>query len=180
MRKYSITRALNLPEYKITEIISDTDKEIHIRTVPYKRKKALCSGCGEIHNGKIHSFKETVVEDRRLSGRRVYLHVIKRRYRCLKDGRLYVESVDWLKARSRVTNRLAQEVYRLTAIATNVEAGWLLGMDDEKVYRIDREILEELFKKKLEPPPAAVNISVDEVSYLGCAEKVKKRLYFRR
>ncbi|MCX6827027.1 MAG: ISL3 family transposase [candidate division Zixibacteria bacterium] len=39
-------------------------------------------------------------------------------------------------------------------------------MDDEKVYRIDREILEELFKKKLEPPPAAINISVDEVSYL--------------
>ena len=39
-------------------------------------------------------------------------------------------------------------------------------MDDEQVYRIDREILEELFKQKLEPPPAAVNISVDEVSWL--------------
>jgi len=166
MQRYSITKALNLPEYKITEILLDTDKEIYIRVVPYKRKKARCSGCGEIHDGKIHSFKETVVEDLRLLGKRVYLHVLKRRYRCLKDGQLYVESIDWLKPRSRVTKRLAQEVYRLTAITTNVEAGWFLGMDDEKIYRIDREILEELFKKKLEPPPAAINISVDEVSYL--------------
>jgi len=166
MQKYSITRALNLPEYKTTEILLDTDKEIHIRVVPYKRKKARCSGCGEIHSGKIHSFKETVVEDLRLLEKRIYLHVLKRRCRCLKDGRLYVESIDWLKPRSRVTNRLAREVYRLTAITTNTEAGWFLGMDDEKVYRIDREILEELLKKKLVPPPAAVNISVDEVSYL--------------
>jgi len=166
MRTYSITKALNLPEYKIREIISETDKEIHIRVEPYKRKKARCSGCGEIHAGKIHSFKEVVVEDLRLIGKRVYLHVTKRRYRCLKDGRIYVEAVDWLKSRSRVTKRLAQDVYRLTAITTNVEASWYLGMDDEKVYRIDREILEELFKQRLDPPPVAVNISVDEVSWL--------------
>ncbi|MCX6827028.1 MAG: transposase family protein [candidate division Zixibacteria bacterium] len=118
MQRYSITKALNLPEHKITEIILATDEEIHLRLKPYKRKKARCCGCGEIHGGKIHSFKETVVEDLRLLGKRVYLHVLKRRYRCLKDGRLYVESIDWLKPRSRVTNRLAQEVYRLTAITT--------------------------------------------------------------
>ena len=41
-----------------------------------------------------------------------------------------------------------------------------MGLDDEQVYRIDRETLEELFKQKLEPPPAAANISVDEVSWL--------------
>lgn len=58
------------------------------------------------------------------------------------------------------------EVYRLTAITTNQEAGWYLRLDDEKVYRIDREILEELFTKRLVPPPAAINISVDEVGYL--------------
>ena len=34
MQKYSITKALNLPEFKITEIISVTDEEIHIRLKP--------------------------------------------------------------------------------------------------------------------------------------------------
>lgn len=38
-------------------------------------------------------------------------------------------------------------------------------MDDEAVYRIDKDILEEKFKEKLIPTPKAVNLSVDEVSY---------------
>lgn len=166
MRTYSITKALNLPEYKITEILSETNKEIHIRVRPYNRKPFVCSGCGCVHNGLDRGVTEVVAEDLRLIGKRVYLHVIKRRQQCPKDGHIHVERIDWLKTRSRVTNRLAQEVYRLTAITTNQETGWYLGMDDEQVYRIDREILEELFKQKLEPPPAAVNISVDEVSWL--------------
>ena len=33
-----------------------------------------------------------------------------------------VETVDWFKPRSRVTNRLAQEVYRLTAKNTGVKS----------------------------------------------------------
>lgn len=63
MRKYSITQALSLPEYKITEIVSKTPDEIHIRLRAYKRKKAKCSGCGEYHETRIHGFKEIVVED---------------------------------------------------------------------------------------------------------------------
>jgi transposase len=53
----------------------------------------------------------------------------------------------------------------LTSITTNQEAGWYLGMDDEAVYRIDKEVLEEKAKEKLNPPPSARNISIDEVSY---------------
>ena len=49
MQVYSIRKALNIPEYKITEIISETDKELHIRLEPYKRKVFVCSGCGQIH-----------------------------------------------------------------------------------------------------------------------------------
>lgn len=38
-------------------------------------------------------------------------------------------------------------------------------MDDEAVYRIDKNILEEKFNERLMPIPKAVNLSVDEVSY---------------
>lgn len=166
MQKYSITKALGLPEYKITDIISETATEIHMRVLPYKRKKIICSGCGSEHRDGQRGATEVVVEDLRIVNKRVYLHVIKRRIICPQDRQIHVEAIDWLKPRSRVTNRMAHEVYRLTAITTNVEAGWYLGMDDEQVYRIDREMLEELFKQKLDPPPVAVNISVDEVSWL--------------
>lgn len=165
MRVYSIKKWLNIPQYKISGIIYEDEKRIEIRVEPYKRKVFVCSGCGKVHAKGHHGETETVVEDLPVFGKRVYLHVIKRRYICPKDKRTYIEEVPWLKKWSRVTKRFAKSVSRLTAITTNQEAGWYLGINDEVVYRIDKEILEEQAKEVLEPPPAAFNISVDEVSY---------------
>jgi transposase len=81
------------------------------------------------------------------------------------DGKIHTEIIPWLKKRSRTSKRFAEYVGRLTAITTNQEAGWFLNLDDESVYRIDKEILEEKAKEKLSPPPAAIHISIDEVSY---------------
>jgi len=166
MHKYTIKKVINIPEYKIAEIILINDKEIHLRLEPYKNKKAVCSACGKQHKKGYHGFKEIVVRDLSMCGRTVYLHVVKRRYRCLDKGGIYTEIVPWLKRYARVTSRFAEKVNRLTAITTNQEAGWFLGLDDEMVYRIDKEVLEEKAKQLLSPPPAATNISVDEVSYL--------------
>ncbi len=33
----------------------------------------------------------------------------------------------------RYTDRFAKEAYRLTAITTNLEAGWYLGVDDSSI-----------------------------------------------
>jgi len=165
MQGYSIRKQLNIPQYKITKIISENDKEIHIRLEPYKRKAFVCSGCGEVHKIGYHGVEESVVEDLALFEKRVYLHVVKRRYKCPQDNRIHIEEVPWVKKWGRVTKRFAERVNRLTAITTNQEAGWFLGLDDEVVYRIDKEMLEEKAREKLIPPPAAINISVDEVSY---------------
>ena len=70
-----------------------------------------------------------------------------------------------VKKNKRVTSKFSQEVYRLTSITTNQEAGWFLGLDDGSIYRIDKEMLEEKAKERLDPIPAAINLSVDEVSY---------------
>lgn len=166
MQRYSIKKALSIPEYKVIKIISENELEVHLRLEPYKRKSVVCSGCGQIHKVGYHGIEESLVEDLPISGKRVYLHVIKRRYRCTKDSRIHNEEVLWLKKWSRVTKRFAEQVGRLTAITTNQEAGWFLGLDDEVVYRIDKEILEEKFNQKLVPTPARINLSIDEVSYL--------------
>ena len=165
MQGYSIRKHLNIPQYKITEIISGNEKEVHVRLEPYKRKAFVCSGCGEVHRIGYHGIEESVVEDLALFDKRVYLHVVKRRYRCPKDNRIHIEEIPWVKKWGRVTKRFAERVNRLTAITTNQEAGWFLGLDDEVVYRIDKEMLEEKARERLMPPPAAINISVDEVSY---------------
>jgi len=40
-----------------------------------------------------------------------------------------------------------------------------MKVDDGVITRIDKEVLEELYEQRLNPPPAALNMSVDEVSY---------------
>lgn len=151
MHTYTVRKLLNIPEYKVTRVISIDDKEIHIRLQPYKRKKAICSECKQEHKVGYHSSREVIVEDKPISNLKVYLHFIKRRYRCPKDNRIHTEEISWLNKWSRVTKRFAQQVNRLTAITTNQEAAWFfglcpilwIGLDDEMVYRIDKEMLEE-------------------------------------
>jgi len=165
MRRYSIKKRLNIPEYKITDILLETEKEIRIKIEPYKRKRFICSGCGKVHKIGQHGLEEAIAEDLPIFEKRVYLHIVKRRYKCPADKSTRVEEITWLKKWSRVTKRFAEQVNRLTAITTNQEAGWFLGLDDEAVYRIDKEMLEARYNAKLVPPPAAINLSIDEVSY---------------
>ena len=40
-----------------------------------------------------------------------------------------------------------------------------MGVDDESIYRMDKSILEELFKERLIPTPCSKNNSVDEVAW---------------
>lgn len=165
MQVYGIKKRLNIPEYKITEIISESETEIHLRLEPYKKKPFVCSGCGLVHKTGYHGKEKSKAEDLPIFEKRTYLRVTKRRHVCPNDNRIYVEEIPWLNKWSRATKRFAQRVNRLTAITTNQEAGWFLGLDDESIYRIDKEILEAQYNAKLIPPPAAINISVDEVSY---------------
>ncbi len=108
---------------------------------PIEEVEPICSGCGKAHNTPIHSHGHVVIEDLPISGKRVFLHVRKRKMICPKDGRIRVEEFDWI--RERFTRRFADQVCRLTSITSNQEAGWYLGLDDEKVYRIDKSMLEE-------------------------------------
>jgi transposase len=164
MRNYSIRGLLNIPGYKIDQVLKKTERELHIRVVPYKKNQGQCSGCGGRHHS-IHSVKEIRAEDLGIGTRRLFLYIQKRRYYCPVDKRIHTEALPWIRMGRRVTNGFAASLNRLTAITTNQEAGWYLGLDDEQVYRIDRATLERLAKKRLEPTQASLNISVDEVAW---------------
>lgn len=163
MQNNNIRGLLKIPGYKIKEI-HKTELGLDIKLETYKRNRGKCSGCGERHGG-LHSVREMAAEDMRLGEERVFLHIPKRRYRCPKDHRIHTEEIEWIEMGARVTKRFGKAVNRLTAITTNQEAGWYLGLNDEKVYRIDKAMLEGLFEKRLNPTPASRNISVDEVAW---------------
>lgn len=159
----TITELLNIPTHRITQIAGYQEDRAYFVLEPREGVEPICSACGKEHAGLVHSKETVVVEDVGLCGRRVFLQVVKRKMRCPADGRIRVEKLAWI--RERFTKRFAEQITRLTAITTNQEAGWYLGLDDEKVYRIDRKMLEEAARHKLEPVPAPTHMSVDEVAW---------------
>ena len=164
MRHNNIRGLLRIPGYKIKEVIEKTDQEMHIRIEAYKRNVGKCSGCNCEHEG-LHSRIEMIAEDIRLGERRIFLYIPKRRYKCPKDGKIHTETIEWIELGARATKAFSRQVNRLTSITTNQEAGWFLGLNDEKVGRIDKAILGRLFETRLVPTPASRNISVDEVAW---------------
>lgn len=165
MAKNNIQKLLNISNYKIVKI-KIIEEKIYIELEPYKKYKVKCTECGKVHKKGYHGFYIITIEDLPVFGLKTYLIVKRRRYKCTENDKVYAEDIPWISKGARVTTRYAKQINRLTAITTNQEAGWYLGLNDEVVYRIDKEILEAQAKEKLNPPPAAANISVDEVSYL--------------
>ena len=157
-----ITELLELQNYKAAMVIK-TEESINVILERIKDTPPVCSGCGKVHGTSTHSSDVVTVEDLRIFNKRVSLTVPKRKVRCVEDNTIRVEEIPWL--RGRVTDRFAEQVYRLTSITTNQEAGWFLGLDDEKVYRIDKSKLEELALERLNPTPMPKKMSVDEVAW---------------
>lgn len=162
----TIKELLKLPAgWQVTEIISYCEHDLHVGVAERMIESQKCVGCDqEGYHGTQGSF-EVTVEDLPMIDRRVYLHIQHRRYRCKTCKKTWVLQIPWVKMENRITRRCAQEIFRLTAITTNKEAGWYWGFDDEKVYRIDKSILEDLFEARLKTTPISKNISVDEVAW---------------
>lgn len=163
MQLKTITELLNLPNFQVVEVLEHNETSLHFYIDLIEPVAPVCSACGAVHHLSIHSTGWMNAEDLPLCGKRVFLYVPKRKTRCPKDGKIRVEQFSWL--RGRFTTRFAEQVYRLTSITTNTEAGWYLNLDDETVYRIDRGILEELARERLSPVPVPLTMSVDEVAW---------------
>ena len=148
MQLDTIAELLDIPNYKVTHVIQNDGSSLHFIVDQIEPLPPVCSGCSRVHAGGIHRMWVNMVEDLPISGKRVFLHVPRRKVRCLEDGTIRVEEIAWI--RKRFSLRFAEQVYRLTAIATNQEAGWYLGLDDETVYRIDKCMLEKLAQEKLD------------------------------
>jgi transposase len=162
MQLDTITKLLDIPNHKVMKIIKNARDCLELVLEQVEDEMPRCSGCGRVH-AAVHSRGYTVIEDLPVSNRRVFLHVCKRKVICPEDDRIRVEEFNWI--RKRFTKRFADNVYRLTSITTNMEAGWYLGLDDETVYRIDRSMLEELALKRLYPVIVPEYMSVDEVAW---------------
>lgn len=119
MQLDTITELLQIPGFKVTHMMICTEDRIEFLLEREEESASICSGCGSVHNTAVHSKGRVIVEDLPMSGKRVYLHVPKRKSVCLEDGSIRVEELEWI--RGRFTRRFVEQVYRLTSITTNKE-----------------------------------------------------------
>ena len=99
MRLNTITKLLDIPNYEVVTVMNDTDSSYEF-TLDIKLPQApVCSGCGQVHNTPVHSTGMVVIEDLPISGKRVFLHIPKRKCVCMDDGRIRVEELEWINGR---------------------------------------------------------------------------------
>lgn len=163
MHLSSLTEILGIDNHKVTGILYNDGRQLDLYLEMIDDDMpAVCSSCGRVHN-RLHDVETVTVEDLPISGKRVFLTLKKRKVKCDENDTVRVEEFNWL--RGRFTLRYSEQVYKLTSITSNQEAGWFLHQDDEVIYRIDKGILEEKTLDLLEPVPESKNISVDEVAF---------------
>ena len=86
----SITKLLDISNYRAVKITDREYENIYIVLAQEKDTVLVCSGCGSIHGASVHSRGTMIVEDLAISGKRVFLLVPKRKVQGVEDGRIRV------------------------------------------------------------------------------------------
>ncbi|MCD8191140.1 MAG: ISL3 family transposase [Clostridiales bacterium] len=108
-----------MEDVKITNVENEIDT-LHIY-LELPRKEHICPACGTATNC-VHDYRVQVVKDISL-GRKTYLHLRKRRYRCPECGKRFAEENSFLPRYHRMTNRLAAsmiDAFHKTHSATEI------------------------------------------------------------
>lgn len=97
-----ITIALGLPDLRVIGE-KETEREIRVE-VEYRARSAICPRCGQ-RTPKVHSVRLQCKRDRRLWDKPVFLVLHKRRFRCLRCGKVFTEPDPVCGLRRRTSQR---------------------------------------------------------------------------
>lgn len=86
------------------EKVENNSNSIHIHC-KLERKTHKCPCCGN-HTDKIHDYREQVIKDIPAFGKKCFIHLKKRRYRCT-CGKRFAENNNFLPRYHRMTKRLS-------------------------------------------------------------------------
>ncbi len=99
-------KLLDLEDVNITKV-ENFESGVHI-WVELPRREHKCPCCGA-RTDRVHDYREQIVKDVPL-GRTSYLHLRKRRYRCMECGKRFAEKNSFVPRYYRATSRLIAAV----------------------------------------------------------------------
>ena len=103
-----LTELVNLEGVKVTNYIQHEGVGI-ILHLSSERDEAICTRCGNLSH-KIHQNHRYLVKDFPLMGQPVYLEINRRQFKCKICNKPFSEQLDFVKARRKYTNRLANNI----------------------------------------------------------------------
>ncbi len=108
LNSYYTEKILGLQGAEIKKM-EETEEKISI-SLEMKRKVHLCPACGQ-ETDRVHDYRTQIIRDEKCFGRKVYLHLRKRRYVC-QCGKRFYEDNQWLARYQRETQRMTMAILR--------------------------------------------------------------------
>ena len=133
-------------EYVGHEIVGDT---IFI-TVASTRKAAICPYCGAVSD-KVHSVYKRRFKDLPIQGKKVEIIINNRKMFCNNsecEHRTFAETFDCLPFKSTRSQRLTDEIVRISLEVSSITASRLLN---KSVVKVGKSTICNLLKKKENP-----------------------------
>lgn len=75
MQLDTITELLDIPNYKVARMVQNDGSSLHFILEQTVSLPPVCSGCGSVHAGGVHSVVMIKVDDLPISGKRVFLSI---------------------------------------------------------------------------------------------------------
>ena len=130
---------LGLPDLKVEGVETSTARiTLHCKL---DKKEGCCPKCGE-PSGKLHQYKYRQVQDLRISGKEVWLHLKVPQLYCITCDVHFNLSSDWLLKGKSYTRRQEKWIFDMCARQPFTEVGALENMNHKKVERLYFEMAE--------------------------------------
>ncbi len=104
-----LTNLLGLPGVDV-ESYQESENQL-ILEVEVHDEEATCPRCGYV-SAHLHQNHGYLARDLDLSGRQVWLKVNRRQFKCQPCGKPFSEALDFIGARRKYTNRLAEAMVK--------------------------------------------------------------------
>lgn len=154
-----ISKILGIKELDIVETIEHPDKLIYIVQSAYEIK--TCPRCGT-PSARVHDTRSQWIRDLPQRGKKVFLKFTKRRFRCLRCEKPFIEPLSFLDKYGRTTLRFRKYLFNRIRLKPLSEVAEDEGLTPNFVERLYYEKSSESVSKKESKEIMATKISIDE------------------
>jgi len=135
---------LNIEELSVLRV-DETDNDYHI-SAEMASPPSYCPQCGCVANLQGYGGKEQLFMDTPSHGKRVGIHLHRRRYRCKECTRTFMEPLTFVDESRSMTKRLLEYIEKHSLKRTFTSLSEEIGLDEKTIRNVFKDYARELEK----------------------------------